>query len=629
MSDPGGTRSQDPRSPALGFLPVALDRFSDGIVVLGRDWRCRYLNERASAMLGRPVADIVGRQIWRSLPKAVGRALREACESAAAEGRPTRLVAHDVELGGWLESRIFPHDGGVVIVVRDVTDEWLAHHELTESVDRLSEAEQIVGFGVWEWEIASGRVRWSDELHRIYGLQPGDFGGTVDAFMEYLHPEDRDRVWQNIAHSMETLEPFVFEERITRADGVERMLLSQGRVIADSGGEPGRLVGVCHDVTDRARIERELGSSERRMRAIIDHTPSIISVKDLSGCYLMSNAESGRVLGMRPEDIVGKQCADLFPADIAAAQRTSDRRAVSEGLPVFDEVALIARNGELRNYVVSTFVLPDENGLPAETCTIGTDVTERREYESGRRERAEWIDRISSALAEDRMEVFAQPIIALGTGVHAFSELLVRMRPSALGAELLSPSDFLPAAERFGLIQSIDIWMVRQATVVASDVMLGVNLSAVTMSDPAARRQIVDLLEAAPAAARRIVFEITETAAAGHVEAAGAFAREVERLGCRLALDDFGTGFGSFTYLRTLPLSYIKIDLSFVLGLTESLDDRRVVQSIIALARQFGLATVAEGVENEATLELLRELGADYAQGFHLGRPAPLRPPRG
>ena len=268
-----------------------------------------------------------------------------------------------------------------MIVIRDVTDEQLAHDELVEHLDRNFEAERILGFGVWRWDIESGRVRWSDELHRIYGLQPGDFGGTVDAFMSYLHPDDREQVWANISGSLETLEPFVFEERIRRADGEVRVLLSKGRVMTGPDGSPSALVGVCHDVTDRAMIERQLGASERRMRSIVDHSPSIISVKDLSGRYLMSNAESGRVLGMAPEDIVGKDCTDLFPPEIAEAQRVSDRRAASEGIAVYDEVELV-RDGVPRTYVASTFVLPDEDGYPLETCTVATDVTERRDYES-------------------------------------------------------------------------------------------------------------------------------------------------------------------------------------------------------------------------------------------------------
>jgi PAS domain S-box-containing protein len=610
-------------STPFEFLPAILDGVTDGILVLDRDGRCRYLNESAAAMLGQVPAKMLGRQLWGELPEDLGQKLRQACERAAETGRAARMVQRHPNLGDLLEFRVLPHDRDILIIFRDVNDEQLAHDELVEHLDRNFEAERIIGFGVWRWEIQSGRVRWSDELHRIYGLRPGEFEGTVDAFIGHLHPEDRERVWENIARSIETLEPFVFEERITRPDGEQRVLLSKGRVITDGDGSPRALIGVCHDVTDRARIELALGASERRMRSIIDNSPSLISVKDLEGRFLMSNAEAGRVLGLAVDDIVGRHCDEIFPPEIAEAQRANDRRAASEGGAVSDELVLV-RNGVPRNYVTSTFVLPDEEGFPLETCTIATDVTERRDYETSRRKRVECDELIRSALADNRMLAFEQPIIDLRTGTHAASELLVRMRSTGEQPEILAPGRFLPDAESFGLIQPIDMWMVRLATSLPDHVVLDVNLSAVTMCDAAARREIVEALGAAPEAASKIVFEITETAATTHLDAALAFTKEIERLGCRLALDDFGTGFGSFTYLRKLPLSFIKIDVSFVRGMVESLDDRRVVQSIIGIAKQFNLATIAEGVENEATLDLLRELGADYAQGFHLGRPAPI-----
>jgi EAL domain-containing protein (putative c-di-GMP-specific phosphodiesterase class I) len=189
---------------------------------------------------------------------------------------------------------------------------------------------------------------------------------------------------------------------------------------------------------------------------------------------------------------------------------------------------------------------------------------------------------------------------------------------------VMEPAAFLPAAERFGLVQEIDIWMVGQALRVADRVKPEVNLSAVTLCDPAAREQIVGLLRMAPGLARRIVFEITETATIEHLEAAESFASDLTALGCGLALDDFGTGFGSFTYLRRLPLRYLKIDRSFVRNLPRSAGDRRVVQSVVGIADRFGLQTIAQGVEDEGTLDMVRQLGADYAQGFHLGRPGPL-----
>ena len=459
----------------------------------------------------------------------------------------------------------------------------------------MGEAERIAGFGVWEWDIPSGRVQWSDALHGIYGLEPGEFAGTVDGFVSHLHPDDRGRVWANISRAVDALEAFAFEERIVRSDGEERVLLSQGHVIADSAGCATTLIGVCHDVTERVEAARALGHSERRMRAIIDNTPSIVAVKDLDGRYVMANAESGSVVGMHPDQLVGSKCVDLFPAELAQQLLAADRRAAAEGEPVYDEATLF-RDGDARTYVTVTFPLPDSNGHPIETCTIGTDVTERRERESERRERIEWAGRISSALSERRMLAFSQPIFDLTTGAEFSSELLVRMRADD-GAASCSPRRSCPRPSASGSSRpSTSGWS--DARWPAPRATRQVNLSAVTLCDPAARKDIVELLAAAPDAARKLVFEITETAAVTHLEAASEFAADVTALGCGLALDDFGTGFGSFTYLRMLPLSYLKIDVSFVRSLLDSNDDRRIVQSIIGIAERFGLRTIAEGVED-------------------------------
>ena len=495
--------------------------------------------------------------------------------------------------------------------------------DLREYADRMAEAERIARFGVWRWDVKSGEVRWSDELHRIYGLAPGEFVGTVEGFISFLAPEDRDRVWSHIERAMQTLEPFIFEERIARADGKERVLLSQGRPIAGLDGRAATLVGVCQDVTDRVEAERALGHSERRIRAIVDNTPSLVAVKDLGGRYLMSNVETGKVLGVHPDEVIGHECAELFPS-VADRLRANDRRAAAEMEPVYDEVVLIQED-EPRTYLTVTFALPDDAGRPVETCTIATDVTERRERESERRTRLELETTISSALREERMLVYAQPVISLADGACDSLELLVRMRPADDSEEIMLPRAFLPAAERFGLIQSIDVWMVQQALELPAAPAPEVNLSAVSLCDAAARQEILELLRAAPDAARRIVFEITETADTNHLDAACEFASELNALGCGLALDDFGTGFGSFTYLRKLPLRYLKIDASFVRNVARSRDDQRVVQSIVGIAGQFGLRVIAEGVEDGETLDLLRHLGVDYAQGFHLGRPAPVR----
>lgn len=602
---------------------ATLDRLTDGMFVFDPDWHFRYINEPGAAMLGHPREKLLGAHAWTVFPEAVGGPSYEAYHRARSERRPLRVSEYYEPLGRHFEVRIYPIEEDLVVLFRDVTELQRAEEELREYADRMSEAERIARFGVWKWDIGEGTVRWSDELHRLYGVRPGEFGGTVDAFVARLHPADRDRVWGHLSQAIETLEPFAFETRILRPDGEERQLLSQGRVVAGPDGRAAALVGVCHDITDRVQAQRALGVSERRMRAIADNTPSLVTVKDLDGKYLMANAEAGRIVGLPADKLIGMGCGDVFPPDLAAQQQGIDRVASSEGRPVVSEAVLV-RDGEPRTYVTVTFPLPDDEGRPVEICTIGTDVTERRERDSERLERGEWRERLSSALTDGRMVLFAQPILDLSSGDVLSSELLIRMHADDDSGVLMPPAAFLPQAERFGLIQSIDAWVVRQALTLASARRFTINLSAVTLFDPEARSEIAALLAATPDAAANLVFEITETAALDHLDAATSFANEVTALGCGLALDDFGTGFGSFTYLRTLPLRYLKIDMTFVSQVVGSIDDRRVVQSIIGIAEQFGLGTIAEGVEDPATLELLREMGADLVQGFHIGRPAPV-----
>ncbi len=608
--------------PLQGIAEM-LDHLTDGIAIVSREGWIRYANQPAGEILGRQLSELVGRNLWEEFPEAIGGTYHRAFERAWATGTPQQMVEYYEPLETWFQYRIYPQEDKVFSIFRDVSEEQRTEEELREHVTRIAEAERIIGFGVWEWDIERDHVLWSDELHRIFGLRPGEFDGTFEAFFEYVHPDDRDRVWNHVSRALETLEPFTYEERIRRADGEIRKVIVQGRVLAGPSRSARAMVGVCHDVTERALALEALGASERRLRAIMDNTPSMVTVKDLQGRYLMGNAEAERITGLTLEELLGKLCREVFPEEIATEQRLNDERAASAGKPVYGEVEL-TRDGEPRTYDTVTFPLRDEQLAPVETCTIATDVTERRERESERRERVGWTEQIESALAEDRLLAYAQPIVELASRERRADELLSRLRTTDQPPAVLDPDDFLPAAERFGLIGQIDLWMVRRALALPPTATPHVNLSAVTLSDAAARAEIVALLDADPGKAAGLVFEITETASMVRLAAAREFAAAVTGLGCRLALDDFGVGFGSFTYLRSLPLAFLKIDLSFVAGLNASADDRRVVQSIIGIAREFGLETIAEGVEDERTFELLRELGADHGQGNHLGAAAPL-----
>jgi EAL domain-containing protein (putative c-di-GMP-specific phosphodiesterase class I) len=181
-------------------------------------------------------------------------------------------------------------------------------------------------------------------------------------------------------------------------------------------------------------------------------------------------------------------------------------------------------------------------------------------------------------------------------------------------------------------MNDIDRWVVEQAIGLVADrenhgdrLQLEVNLSAKSLCDPQFPQWVEERLASASIDASSLIFEITETAAIANMDEAKNFVNRLTALGCRFALDDFGAGFGSFHYVKYLPIDYVKIDGDFVRNLPESATDQSVVKAIVQLARGLGKKTIAEFVSDDRTVDLLREYGVDYAQGYHVGRPRPVR----
>ena len=237
-----------------------------------------------------------------------------------------------------------------------------------------------------------------------------------------------------------------------------------------------------------------------------------------------------------------------------------------------------------------------------------------------------WEGKIREALSQDRLVLVAQPIRGLQTDELRF-ELLLRMADP--DGRLLPPSEFLSTAEQTGLIHAIDRWVAREAiAVVAACQRRGdytcfeANLSARAFLDDDLLPLIRDELQRLEVDARSLIFEVTETAAIANLATARGFLESLRALGCGTALDDFGVGYSSLAHLKNLPVDYLKIDGSFIRNLPRDASDQHMVRSVVELARGLGKQTVAEWVGDEATVELLREMGVDFGQGYHLGVPS-------
>jgi PAS domain S-box-containing protein len=368
--------------------------------------------------------------------------------------------------------------------------------------------------------------------------------------------------------------------------------------------------------------------AERFMAAVTDNMAEGLLTVDREGLVTYMNAVAERLLGWSADELLGRPMHELLhhthsdgsPHPVEDCPLTATRTGGASAR--IEEDVFIHRDGTPIPVTYTGSPLFTDDGVTG-AVVVFSDISARQlERLMLLREMDELAEvaRIRDALRDERFVLFAQPIVAVSDGRTISHELLIRMRHD--GA-IVAPCEFLPAAEKHGLIREIDRWVIDEAArIAAAGVMIQVNVSAMSFAD-------LDLPDAFAEAIVRwgtdpgnVVVELTETALVQTDKAEEAVGR-LTGLGMQVSFDDFGTGYGGFTYLKRLPVHQLKIDREFVHDLVSNPASRHVVEAVVALARGFDQKTVAEGVEDQATLDLLEELGVDYAQGFHLGRPAP------
>lgn len=239
-----------------------------------------------------------------------------------------------------------------------------------------------------------------------------------------------------------------------------------------------------------------------------------------------------------------------------------------------------------------------------------------------------WVARIAKAFEEERFLLYFQPIVPLnGEEAEEHIEILIRLLDE--NGKMIPPNSFIPAAERYNLMRSVDRWVVAHTFnwLVANpqrNVVCSINLSGQSIGDEQFLHYLFNQFKGTGVAPQRVCFEITETAAIANLSKATDFIGELKAIGCRFSLDDFGSGLSSFSYLKNLPVDYLKIDGIFVKDMAHVGVDRAMVEAINNVGHVMGIKTIAEYVENDAILEKLRAIGVDYAQGYAIAMPAPL-----
>jgi PAS domain S-box-containing protein len=602
------------------------------VIIADVDLRVLHVEGPAFDRHGYRASDWPGRLLRDLLPPVVMSELEPRYRAAlAGEHQSFDYWSENAERAYWAQiTPVRGNDGAltsVVAVMQDVTDRLETIEDLSLSSARLRESERMVGVGSWEMAIETGAMTYSQGYARLLGLAPG---AQLDraGFMRMVHREDREILVAAMAECART-GSVECEYRLVLRDGTVRTLQARGEIVAAQHGRAECVRGAVLDVTEQREAEIERLEAVSMFRQGFDTAPigMVLTDADTGLCVRVNDALCA---------LVGRPREELIGASLDSIIHPDDRPGVHEARgAIRDGSSLIVEEHELR------YLRPDGtvgwaalNAAPVFSAagklqavfSQVTDITQRREHEARFEEDvndALWLGRIRDAIDDDRLVLYTQPIVDLLTGHTVQQELLLRMR--AEDGSIIAPGEFLPIAERYGLISEIDRWVIRQAVALAArGEATEFNLSGASIGDPTVVHELASAIAQAAADPSLLVVEVTETAMMKQVDAGRRFAEQVTALGCRLALDDFGTGFASLSYLKQIPAQLLKIDIEFVRDLTHSDTDARLVRGIIGIAREFDQTTIAEGIEDEATLVLLRELGVHLGQGYLFGRPRSL-----
>jgi PAS domain S-box-containing protein len=506
--------------------------------------------------------------------------------------------------------------------IRDA--ERLKHNEA-----HLREAERLAQMGHWEWELGSDQFTFlADQMYDIVGIDPLEWNGTYQHFLSTVDAADRPSVEAAFAEALSRGTTEVLY-KICQPAGECRWVRMHAETALDASGTPERVVGITLDITSYIAAKQELAHSRQFLLAITDNMTEGMIATDQEGLITFANAAAGRLLGRDAAELIGAPALEHFRnrrenGHLAEAERRlSAVWAEGESMSV-DYDVLVRPDGSTFPVSFNATPLRDE-GLRGGVIVF-EDITERAAAQlqvEQQLEKLAWVGRIRDALDDGSFVLYAQPIVDLASRAVLQHELLIRMVNG--DGEIIAPDSFLPAAEEYGLITEIDRWVVNEtARLAALGHAVEFNLSAKSVADPGMLARIASAIEEFGAPASNMVCEITETALVRELGAAEDFVRGLNELGIKVALDDFGAGYGGFAYLKRLPVSYLKIDREFVNDLVDEVSSQHVVSAVVNLAKAFGMHTIAEGAEDEQTVDLLRNLGVDHVQGYVIGRPQPI-----
>jgi PAS domain S-box-containing protein/diguanylate cyclase (GGDEF)-like protein len=661
-----------------GPAGVLLEQLQTGLFVV-QDEHFSYVNAAFAALVGWSVAELVGRHHHTTLAPEF-KAHADATVRRRLEGKGTRagLVRCLRRDGSQFDAKVyagrveFNGAPGVLVTVLDVTELQQARRSAEWHAGMLARTEALCRSGSFEVQLPGGEISMSEGLCALAGLAPQAPRSIHLDDLGWVPPDEQAYVagfWRNATPG----EPFEFEHRLISSDGRKLQVLHRGLLEATAEGHA-RGTAILQDVT--AQREAELRIQELANHDEVTGLPNRAAFLDQVDAALHAARWDSRNVALLALDVrriaeiktsMGFGAGDTLAMALAARLRAAcgENESVAhlgdtefalllECRPDEAAAAVAQRAATVLNALQQPVRLGATDVYPQ--CLIGAAIfpadadSADRLLEAAQTARA-GVDRINAvaffkpesnsrvlrdmalesalthAIARGELLLHYQPQVDLSSGRVSGAEALLRWRSRELGS--VSPAEFIPVAERCGLIGAIGEWVLneacrqiaawRQAGV--PPVRIGVNLSPLELQRPDLARHVQSVLVATGAEPSCLGFEVTEGTLMADVAHASAVLREIKSLGVEISLDDFGTGFSSLSSLSSLPIDVVKVDRSFVHDVTGSSKDVSVTRAVISMAHGLQMQVLAEGVETEGQLSLLVANGCDKFQGYWFSPP--------
>jgi diguanylate cyclase (GGDEF)-like protein/PAS domain S-box-containing protein len=582
---------------------------------------------------------------------------------------------------GWRHLHIVPETDAsgevtsVLAIGRDISERKKIELQLRDNETILQEAQRIAKIGSWKLDISTQAITWSEQMYRIFEIDPQTTRSLRKLFIEMIHPEDMAHVKKLHYQARKSHEPYETTHRVLLKNGTLKYIHAKAMTYHDAYQNAVSIMGTVQDVTEQKMIEKQveflahhdtLTELPNRILARSRCEQSIAYAKrnnskvallfiDLDG-FKTINDSLGHAFGdkmlkmvanrlkkhIRQTDTLSRQGGDEFLMILTDVCDVDDISIVAQKLlDEFKKPFQLDTHSLSSTLSIGIALYPDD-GQHFDSLLQRADTAMYKAKEAGRNTYCFFTEAMNQeifehlyiqndlkqALVQQQFVLHYQPQINLETNKISGAEALVRWQHPANG--LISPMRFIPIAESTGLILDIGEWVIHEACLQAATwhqqgmfITIAVNISAVQFKRGNLEHVIEKALKHSGLNPEYLELELTESILIHDTENVLHAIKRLKSLGIKLSIDDFGTGYSSLSYLKRFAVDKLKIDQSFVRDILKDQEDNVIVKAIIQMAKSLGLKTIAEGVETQDVVNLIKHYGCDEVQGFYFAKPMP------